>query len=333
MAWEDVKSVLRPESVRVGVMAVDKEVCTSCEQCIDNCPFGCFEMGDDEFPRLKENHVCFSCFNCMVACEVEALSIEETYHVVDGFWKTDPHPLPIKKPLAPKDADGNRDEWTPVERAIFERRSVRNFTDQPVSDHLIQRVIEAGRFAPTSGNCQPWKFIAITDKTLIDEMDEALFPMTKMFYDMYMDDEAVKGMEDMVKQTMPTPPFDPRMMLGGFGAWASKKMLPSLGAPAVVMIAGDERSIAGPELQIGICGQNMSLAANSLAIKSCWVGIYVLLEQMPELKAKLGLEPPWKIISSIVLGYPTFKQEGIVAREYRPVTWLRNGWDNPEIEE
>jgi len=109
----------------------------------------------------------------MVVCESGAISIGEPYHVKDGFWKTQPHPLPMKEPLSPKDAEGNPAEWTPVEQAILERRSVRNFTDKPVSDHLIRRVLEAGRFAPTSGNCQPWKFIVITDKTIIDELDEA----------------------------------------------------------------------------------------------------------------------------------------------------------------
>ena len=43
------------------------------------------------------------------------------------------------------------------------------------------------------------------------------------------------------------------------------------------------------------------------------------------MKQKLGLEPPWTIISSVVLGYPEFSQDGMVSREYRPVTWFRNG--------
>jgi hypothetical protein len=45
------------------------------------------------------------------------------------------------------------------------------------------------------------------------------------------------------------------------------------------------------------------------------------------------MEPPWTIISSIVLGYPKFNQDGMIPREYRPVTWFRAGWDTPEIEE
>lgn len=333
MAWEDVKDVLRPDKVQMGVMEVDDETCTSCELCIQNCPFKCWEMGEDEIPRLKEFYACFSCFNCMVVCESGAISIAETYHVKDGFWKTEPYPLPVKEPLRPKDENGSPDEWTSVERAILERRSVRNFTEKPVSDHLIRRVLEAGRFAPTSGNCQPWQFVVITDQKLITEIDEMLHPAMEGFYNMYRNDELVKGLEEAVKQSMPKPPFDPRVMLGGFGVWASKAMLPSLGAPAVILIAGDERAIAGAELQIGICGQNMSLAANSLEIKSCWSGIYTMIESMPDLKAKLSLAAPFKIISGLVLGYPEFKQEGLVAREYRPVSWFRNGLDHVEIED
>jgi hypothetical protein len=34
-------------------------------------------------------------------------------------------------------------------------------------------------------------------------------------------------------------------------------------------------------------------------------------------------------MSSLALGYPKFKQEGMVAREYRPVTWLRDGAPAP----
>jgi hypothetical protein len=38
-------------------------------------------------------------------------------------------------------------------------------------------------------------------------------------------------------------------------------------------------------------------------------------------------------MSSLVLGYPRFRQEGVVPREFRPVTWFREGASGPEIEE
>ena len=98
MPWEDVKDILRPESAHMGVMKLDKEICTSCGQCIDNCPFKCWEWGEDEFPKLKDDYACFSCYNCMVACPVEAISIDSPYYVEDGFWETEDGPLEARMP-------------------------------------------------------------------------------------------------------------------------------------------------------------------------------------------------------------------------------------------
>lgn len=47
------------------------------------------------------------------------------------------------------------------------RRSVRAYTDEPVSKEQIEAVIEAGTWAPTGMNRQPWKFIIIQNKQLI----------------------------------------------------------------------------------------------------------------------------------------------------------------------
>jgi nitroreductase len=127
--------------------------------------------------------------------------------------------------------------------------------------------------------------------------------------------------------------YDPRIALGGYGAIARKYGPVFLNAPAVILIAGDERAIGGVDINIGICGQNMNLVANSLGIKACWVGFSQVVNMVPPLAQKLGVNPPYRICSSVVLGYPRFKQEGIVPREYRPVTWFREGSDKPEIDD
>jgi len=210
MAWEDVKDILRPENVHMGIMKVDAEICTHCGLCIENCPFKAWIKGDDNIPRLKDGYACFSCYNCMVACPVNAISIVKPYQVDDGYWVTLPHPLPAKSPLEPQDADGNPDQWNPIERAVFERRSVRNFKDKPVPDTLVRRVLEAGRFAPSAGNCQPWRFFVITNKELIKTMNDISAPGIANIYAMYADDEKVRELEPVVK-TSPNM-ADPRLM-------------------------------------------------------------------------------------------------------------------------
>ncbi|MFO7945369.1 MAG: nitroreductase family protein [Armatimonadota bacterium] len=43
------------------------------------------------------------------------------------------------------------------------RRSVRKYTDEPVSDEHLTEICEAGRWAPSALNMQPWEFIVVTD--------------------------------------------------------------------------------------------------------------------------------------------------------------------------
>jgi nitroreductase len=266
----------------------------------------------------------------MVACPDDAISIVESYHVEGGFWATAPHPLPARMPLEPRDAEGNLDEWNAIERAVLERRSVRNFEEAPVPEPLILRVLEAGRFAPSGGNCQPWQFVAVTDKALLGEMEEAVIGVLKGLLEVYEDDEQVKDVLIPRYEAQPNPGmYDPRLICG-IEALVQRSVPVFLNAPAVILIACDDRSIGGREIPTGICGQNMNLVANSLGIKACWVGFSVMIEMIPVLKEKLGLKPPWIIISGLALGYPKFKQEGLVPRAFREVIWFRSGSGNLE---
>lgn len=335
MTWEkELKEIFRPENVHMGKMIVDLEKCSGCGLCVENCLFRTWQMGPDKKPYYRENWACFSCYNCMVVCPKDAISIEEPYHVDSGFWKTIPHTLPAVRPLEPRNAEGKPDQWTEVEKTIFNRRSVRNFSDKPVPEPLIRRVIEAGRFAPTSGNCQPFQFVVVTNKALIKEMNEVSFNVISGIYRMYIDEKSVKSIAAGYEAAPNPGAWDPRIILGGVGKSVVAKVNPVLlGAPAVILIAADSRSIGGPQIQVGICGQNMVLAANSIGLKATWVGFVAYSNASPPLLAKLGISAPFSIVSSIVLGYPRFKQEGIVAREFRPITWHREGKDSPDIEE
>ncbi|MFH1063590.1 MAG: nitroreductase family protein [Candidatus Woesearchaeota archaeon] len=49
--------------------------------------------------------------------------------------------------------------------AIEKRRSVRDFNDTPVEWEKVGNILRAGQLAPSSGNVQDWKFVAVTDKT------------------------------------------------------------------------------------------------------------------------------------------------------------------------
>lgn len=56
--------------------------------------------------------------------------------------------------------------------AITARRNVREFADQGIPDTDLDRVLEAGRIAPSSQNNQPWDFVAVTDRELLRELSK-----------------------------------------------------------------------------------------------------------------------------------------------------------------
>jgi nitroreductase len=47
-------------------------------------------------------------------------------------------------------------------KVVVSRRSIRRFKEDPVSDVVVGKVLEAGRWAPSAGNTQPWRFVVVT---------------------------------------------------------------------------------------------------------------------------------------------------------------------------
>jgi nitroreductase len=54
--------------------------------------------------------------------------------------------------------------------AIRSRRNVRTYTDQAIPRTDLERILEAGRRAPSSMNWQPWHFVAVTDRPQLVEL-------------------------------------------------------------------------------------------------------------------------------------------------------------------
>jgi nitroreductase len=63
--------------------------------------------------------------------------------------------------------------------AIQNRKSIRQFTGEPVSRDDLIKIVDAGRCAPTGNNRQPWEFIIITEKKMISRLNKAADWMDK----------------------------------------------------------------------------------------------------------------------------------------------------------
>ncbi len=60
-----------------------------------------------------------------------------------------------------------------VLNTIKSRRTIRKFKPNPIDDEMLQVILEAGRWAPSFSNLQPWRFIVIRDQGLKNLLDKA----------------------------------------------------------------------------------------------------------------------------------------------------------------
>ncbi|MCD6569102.1 MAG: nitroreductase family protein [Deltaproteobacteria bacterium] len=219
--------------------------------------------------------------------------------------------------------------WNSVEKVIFERRSVRKYRDKQVPENLIRRVLEAGRFAPSAGNCQPWKFIVLRDKEMINEMERDVIRLCKVFK--FLMDWRRPGLIGKIAwlnaqvsiRLMPNKlhpiPF------GAISLIADGKLGVFHGAPTIIFILKDRRGVGNPDLDCGICGQNMVLAAYSLGLSTCWIGFAILLAYGPKWKRRLGIGFPYELVEGICIGYPVGNPNGIIPRETHEIDWYEHG--------
>lgn len=66
-------------------------------------------------------------------------------------------------------------------QTIFARRSIRRYTDEPVSEDDIKTLLEAAMAAPSANNSQPWRFVVVTGREILDALAEA-HPYGKMLF-------------------------------------------------------------------------------------------------------------------------------------------------------
>jgi len=63
--------------------------------------------------------------------------------------------------------------------AIRKRRSVRQYTGEPVPREDLEKIVDAGRLAASGSNAQPWDFIVVTERQMIDRLKVAARWMEK----------------------------------------------------------------------------------------------------------------------------------------------------------
>ena len=181
------------------------------------------------------------------------------------------------------------------------RRSIRAFTDEPVSDEDVQKVLEAARWAPSGANSQPWEFIVIRDQATKDQM--AVWAVNQ---------------QHLVHEAELTRPEELR--------WASAARPVSdpvfKTTPVLILVIGDPRvSKSFPLLTyverkeenlisaLASAFSYMTLAASSLGLGSHWASLVAATYPSAMIRDLLGIPDGYCIYDMLGLGHPAMEAE------------------------
>lgn len=59
-----------------------------------------------------------------------------------------------------------------LNKLLFERHSIRRYTDQEISPDTIKQILEAGLLAPSSKSARPWQFVVVEDKAMLQALSQ-----------------------------------------------------------------------------------------------------------------------------------------------------------------
>ncbi len=331
-----------PVTTRPFSITVDEDRCTGCGMCVRQCPTQSIELVGKKpsFAGLPYfGKICIACHNCEAICPTGALTFSHFYRVDKGRWAYDfdypdakgrgmPNPLMSDEPGPFAEVE---DKLTGVEKVIYTRRSVRVYKDRPVPKELIHRVLEAGRFAPSAGNCQGWKFTVVTNRDLLEDLSRSTLKFLNLFTKLYQGKGPVRTMLKKTLALAKPEGVDQRPMVAIQALLTPKFRKEPLsvffGAPCAIFLIAHHMHISDASLDVGICAQNMVLAAHSLGLGTCYVGfVATALKMDPATKKfwqKLGISWPYDNPCAVfTLGYPATKVDKAVDRERPRVHWV-----------
>ena len=158
----------------------------------------------------------------------------------------------------------------PVVENIMARRSIRKYKDQPVEREKLQQIVECGINAPSGMNQQPWEV------RVVDNADY------------------INGITEIYKKANPKAAEDPDF----------KNMFRN--GAAVIFVASPKNGSG--QLDCGLLGENMMLAALSLDLGTCCLGGPIRFMKSNEEAApylqKLEFSDDYELLYALAVGYP-----------------------------
>lgn len=197
---------------------------------------------------------------------------------------------------------------TSLLRAIYERRSLRRYQDKPVARELIERLIEAGTWAPSAHNRQPWRFAILQSFETKEKL--ALAMGSRLRSDLERDNVP----EDVIEKD------------------TSRSYERLTSAPVLIVVClslvdmdvyNDEQRNHNEYIMAvqstAMAGQNILLAAHDNGLGACWMCAPLFCPDV--VQEALELPDDWQAQGIIALGYPAQEREKTRASLNTRIIW------------
>jgi nitroreductase len=207
-----------------------------------------------------------------------------------------------------------------VTEALKRRISTRQFLPRPLTESIVREILDVARWAPSGGNLQPWKVIAVAgpERAAVTELARAI--------------HAAENRDESAERPVYPPnlwePYRTRRFKVGEDLYALLRIARSdrsgrlaqfarnyemFGAPVELFFIIDERMGHGQWAHLGMFMQSIALAALERGVSSCMQEAWATLRS--SLKSHFGLDEHELIYCGMALGY---------ADESAPVNLLRS---------
>ena len=171
-----------------------------------------------------------------------------------------------------------------VFETITSRRSTRKFREAPVSEEILEKITEAGRYAPSGGNSQTTRFFVITDRAVLNQLAEIA---ERAFAAMEIREGMYRSLVSSIMQSKK----------GGYRFHYN--------CPALIVLA-NKKDYGNNIADCACAMENMMIFANSADLGSCWVNQLKWLNENEEILSlfrSFGMEGDERIYASLAVGY------------------------------
>lgn len=183
-------------------------------------------------------------------------------------------------------------------KVIQDRRSIREWTDEPVSEGDLAMILEAGRQAPSGENAQPWRFIVVRDAETRKKLGAlAGGGSSRRFTAEFVTNQMQERFASLQDEAKKKAAFE-KLTSGQVSAFLAN-------APLNIVICG-KKDVWDTPYDTSAAIENMLLMITALGLGACWViAPCIDIRDEERVKALLGIPEGFKAISIISVGRPT----------------------------